>query len=110
MDVIKDLAVSLPITVLGSILGVPAADQVHVKGWADDILAFQGINKPTERVLERSQKALVEIRDYLTVLIGDRSTRPREDLLSQLVAVEAEGEKLSRRELIFMHHPPCCRA
>ena len=101
MDVIKDLAVSLPITVLGSILGVPPADQVHVKGWADDLLAFQGINKPTERVLERSQKALVEIRDYLTVLIGDRSTRPREDLLSQLVAVEAEGEKLSRRELIY---------
>ncbi len=58
MDVIKDVAVPLPFTVLGGILGVPLDDQANVKDWADGLLAFQGVNKPSEAILERSQKAL----------------------------------------------------
>src|SRR5579863_1251911 len=38
MDVIRDLAVPLPVTVLAGIFGVPASDQTVFKGWADDLL------------------------------------------------------------------------
>ena len=65
MDVIRDLAVPLPVTVLAEIFGAPASDQMLFKGWADDLLAFQGLNKPSEETLARSQKAVVEIRGYL---------------------------------------------
>jgi cytochrome P450 len=101
MDVIRDLAVPLPFSVLGGILGVPLSDQAHVKGWADGLLAFQGINKPGEAILEHSQKALIEIRQYLTELINEKRRQPREDLLSQLVAAESAGEKLSEQELLY---------
>ncbi len=100
IDVIKDLAVALPFTVLGEILGVPVSDQSLFKGWADDLLAFQGVNKPGEEILERSQKALVEIRAYLAELIIQRRRQPREDLLSRLVIAESEGDKLSEPELL----------
>ena len=46
MDVIKDLAIPLPVTVLAEIFGVPKSDINLFKGWADDMLAFQGVNKP----------------------------------------------------------------
>jgi len=100
MDIIRDLAIPLPVTVLAEIFGAPQRDQMLFKGWADDLLAFQGVNKPSEETLARSQKALVEIREYLSKLIQERRREPREDLLSELVAAEAEGGKLSGSELL----------
>jgi len=98
MDVMKDLAIPLPVTVLAEIFGVPKSDLGLFKGWADDLLAFQGVNKPPEAVLERSQKALVQIRAYMAGLIAERRRQPREDLLSALVA--AESGALSETELL----------
>jgi len=99
-DIIRDLAVPLPVTVIGEIFGVPSTERSLFKGWADDLLAFQGVNKPSESALARSQKALIEIREYLSKLIRVRRREPRQDLLSELVAAEAEGGKLSESELL----------
>ena len=101
MDLIRDVAVPLPFSVLGAVLGVPSSDREEVKRWADELLAFQGVNKPPTSVLEISQRALVEVRAYLGELIKEKRRAPGNDLLSQLVAVEAEGEKLSEQELIY---------
>ncbi len=100
MDVVKDLAIPLPVTVLAEIFGVPKSDLGLFKGWADDLLAFQGVNKPAVKLLERSQMALVEIRAYLSELIEQKRREPRQDLLSTLVAAESEGGRLSEKELV----------
>ena len=100
MDVIKDLAIPLPVTVLSEILGVPKSDVGLFKGWADDLLAFQGVNKPAVETLQRSQKAIVGIRSYLGELLKEKRVHPGEDLLSQLAAAESEGDKLSESELL----------
>ena len=100
MDVIKDLAIPLPVTVLSEILGVPKSDVGLFKGWADDLLAFQGVNKPAVEILQRSQKAIVGIRGYLGELLKEKRLHPGEDLLSQLAAADSEGDKLSESELL----------
>jgi cytochrome P450 len=100
MDVIKDLAIPLPVTVLSEILGVPKSDVGLFKGWADDLLAFQGVNKPAVEILRRSQKAILGIRGYLGELLKEKRLHPGEDLLSQLAAAESEGDKLSESELL----------
>ena len=100
MDVIADLAIALPFAVLGRILGTPPEDQHLFKKWADDLLSFQGVNKPGEEILERAQEALVEIRAYLADLIIEKRRHPREDLMSLLVVAESEGNRLSQAELI----------
>ena len=100
MDIIADLAIALPFAVLGRILGTPPEDQYLFKKWADDLLAFQGVNKPGEEILERSQQALVEIRAYLADLIVEKRRQPSEDLVSLLVTSESEGNRLSQAELI----------
>jgi cytochrome P450 len=101
MDVVKDLAIPLPVTVLAEIFGVPKPDLGLFKGWADDLLAFQGVNKPAIELLERSQKALLEIRAYLGGLIKQKRREPGQDLLSALVAAESEGGKLTETELLY---------
>ncbi len=100
MDVIKDLAIPLPVTVLAEILGVPKADVHLFKGWADGVLAFQGVNKPPVEVLQRSQDSILGIRGYLGALLKEKKAHPGEDLLSELAAAESEGERLSETELV----------
>jgi len=100
MDVVKDLAIPLPVTVLAEIFGVPKSDLGLFKGWADDLLAFQGVNKPAVELLERSQKALVEIRAYLSELVNHKRREPSQDLLTALVAAESEGGRLTEKELV----------
>jgi cytochrome P450 len=100
MDVINDLAIPLPATVLAEILGVPKADVHLFKDWADGLLAFQGVNKPPVHVLRRSQDSIVGMRAYLGELLKDKLRHPGQDLLSELAAAESEGEKLSAPELV----------
>jgi cytochrome P450 len=100
MDIIPELAVALPITVLAEILGAPSADRRLFKKWADNLLAFQGVNKPGEDILQRAQSTLVEIKAYLADLVSKTRGRPGEDLISQLVIAESEGDKLSEAELL----------
>jgi cytochrome P450 len=70
------------------------------KNWADDLLAFQGSNRPPEDVLLKTQEALVSSKKYLTDLISERRKNPGEDLLSLLVLAESEGDKLTHEELL----------
>ena len=100
IDLIRDLAGPLPTIVIAEIVGVPRADTMHFKHWADDILGFQGLNRPPLAALERAQRGLVDMRAYLEALIAERRQQPRDDLLSRLVAAESEGEHLSAAELV----------
>jgi cytochrome P450 len=100
MDVVPDLAAALPVAVIAEILGVPAAERHLIRKWTDDILRFQGVNKPSEQDLSRAQAALIEIRAYIQSMIEDRRRQLRGDLMSKFVAAESEGQRLSQAELI----------
>ncbi len=101
MDVIKDLGVPLPVTVLAEILGVPKADVHLFKGWADGLLAFQGLNKPSVEILQRAQDSILGIREYLGALLKEKKIHPGEDLLRRIGGGRrSEGERLSETKLL----------
>ena len=102
MEVIADLAYPLPIVVICEMLGVPVADQDRFKGWSLDIArSLDAIAFPMDpEVIERGNRAREALADYFRTLISERRARPRADLLSALVAVEEEGDRLSEPELI----------
>jgi cytochrome P450 len=99
MDVIDDLAFALPVTVLADLLGVPRADGEWFRSWADDLLAFQGVNRPPIEVLEAAQRSLTEARAYLAELLERRRREPARDLIS-LMAGAGDGDGLSDEEII----------
>lgn len=100
MEVISDLAWALPSTVLGELLGAPPEARPLFRDWADDILAFQGVNKPPVETLRRAQNALIESKAYFREMIAQRRRDPGDDLLSALAVAEADGEMLTERELL----------
>ena len=102
MEAIGDFAFSLPALVLCDLLGLPPSDRHRFRAWADGALAFQGVNKPSERTLAGAQQALVEASDYLVDQIERIRKAPEahEGLLSRLVGAEATGDGLTQDELI----------
>jgi cytochrome P450 len=99
-DVVPDLAAALPVAVIAEILGVPPSERHLIRKWTDDILRFQGVNKPSEEDLSRAQDALMEMRPYIKDMIAERRRQPRGDLMSKFVAAESDGQRLSEAELI----------
>jgi hypothetical protein len=101
MDVVEDLAVPLPAIVIAELLGVPPDDREQFKAWsAQIVLALDGTLPPAVRM--QAAGARGELASYFDRLIGQRRRRPRRDLLSDLVAVEDKGERLSHPELLSM--------
>ena len=100
MDVVHDLAGALPVAVLGELMGIPASDQYLLQRWTDQLLGFQGINKPDLGLLLAAQTAIVEIRAYLGELLQARREDPGTDLLSAFVMAETEPHGLSEPEII----------
>ena len=99
-DFVRAFAFPLPVNVIGELLGVPAADraqfQALVRDWS------QVLDVITPEVLAKADPAAATIREYLRTLADERRRKPQEDLLSALVAVEAEGDRLTEDELITM--------
>jgi cytochrome P450 len=79
---------------------VPAEDRARfqplIRDWT------QVLDVITPEVLATADPAAAQVRDYLTDLIERRRREPQDDLISALVAVEAEGDRLSSDELLTM--------
>jgi pimeloyl-[acyl-carrier protein] synthase len=103
MDVIADLAYPLPVIVICEMLGVPTGDRDTFREWSVAIArALDAIGAPVDPgVAERGRAARSALDAYFRDhLIPERRKRPRPDLLSELIAVEEQGDRLSIGELI----------
>ena len=101
MDVIEDLAYPLPVRVITEMLGVPLEDHETFKSWSKELAGALDPDFATpDDVLERRERAATAFVDYFQALIAERRRRPREDLLTALIAAEDEGHKLSEKELL----------
>ena len=97
-DAVPDLCESYPIHVICALVGVPSDDWARFSRWADLILQSLSLNVAAR--LAEIEKAIEEIDEYVSALIDQRRSYPGNDLLSELIAVEEEGERLSAAELL----------
>ena len=97
-DAVPDLCESYPIHVICALVGVPSDDWPLFSKWADIIL--QSLSFDVGSKLEMIETAIEEIDAYVSDLIDDHRRHPGEDLLSELIAVEEQGDKLTSAELL----------
>jgi hypothetical protein len=97
-DLIGEFAFPLPITVIAELLGVPPADRDRFKAWST---ALAGGLHPaaTPEDIRRAGQAAAAIDAYVLTVVEERRREPRPDLISALVQVQSEGDKLSEAEL-----------
>jgi len=100
VELISQVADPLPAHVIASMLGLPPEDHHRFKNWTDEIYSFMGVSaEPLTQRARRATEAAKQLREYLAALFAQIRARPRDDLLSGMVAAEEEGAKLSQTEL-----------
>lgn len=98
MDLIKEFAFPMPIQVICELLGIPAEDQPEVRRLFL-ALPIGGGSTDSEDEIRATMR---ELTDYLTGLFARKREAPTEDLISELVHAEEDGDTLSEDELLAM--------
>jgi cytochrome P450 len=87
-DVVHDLAIPLPVTVIAELLGVDPADRDRFKGWSDAIIA--GSSGSQRGVFGPFMRAMGELNAYMGPIVQARREAPADDLVSVLVGGSPE--------------------
>jgi len=99
-DFIGDFAGPLPALVIMDMLGVPREELRRVKRLSDEMALFIGSTRDAAGKYGRAEEATREMASLFRALIGERRAAPKADLLSELIAVEDGGERLTDDELV----------
>ena len=101
-DVVADYAARIPNTVICEMLGVPRADHVLFDGWLADQFRLVRPTPAPDDLLATADASTLALEAYLGGIIDARRRAPREDLISALIAAEADGSRLTPRETVVM--------
>lgn len=97
-DLMTKIAVPLPILVIARILGVEEDRVEEFRAWSEaTILSLNPMR--TEEETELMEWGSEKLEEHFAELIAARRSEPREDLISDIVALQAEGAELSDVEI-----------
>lgn len=98
-DVLSDFAIPLPIDVIGAILGVDVERRAEFRDWSEGVIQILNPFRTAEQAayLERSGEA---IRAYFESQIAARRKTPRDDLITDVVQLQADGAQLKDQEIV----------
>jgi cytochrome P450 len=97
-DFVTGFAFPLPVTVIGELLGIPAADRPMFAGLARDWSTVLEVLTP--EAVDRADAAAASIAGYLADLAAQRRDHPADDLISAMAA--GGGDKLTADEVVTM--------
>lgn len=99
-EVVRDICEPYPIPIICELLGAPKEDWQLFSRLASDVLR---IFSPTlSEELDIVMAAQDELDVYTRGLIEQRRDEPADDLLTDLIAAEESGDKLSEEELVML--------
>ncbi|HEY7916962.1 MAG TPA: cytochrome P450 [Acidimicrobiales bacterium] len=96
-DFIADFAGRLPMDVISELVGVPAADRAELRRLADLVVHREdGLFD----VPQAGMDAALTLVGYYQGMVDERRAVPRDDLTSELLQAELEGDELTDEEVI----------
>ena len=90
----------LAMQVMCRLLGVPEEHVAVFGAWADALSPVFGFMDGEQ--IKDAQSALVELVEYVAVLVEQRHDDPGDDLITALVRAEEDGDRLQREEVVTM--------
>jgi cytochrome P450 len=99
-DVVADIARQYPIPIICALLGAPREDWQLFSSWVDDIMkSFDwNVAEDTPAIL----RAWDALDAYLEDMIARRRTALTDDLISDLIRAEDDGDRLTHDELLLL--------
>jgi cytochrome P450 len=97
-DLVRDLAVPLPVTVIAELMGIDPERRDDFKRWSTAAVTSTDDLPPETR--ERMQRDTDEMVTYFEQITAERRVEPRDDLVSALVRAETGEHPLTTEEVI----------
>jgi len=100
VDFVSAIAYPLPAIVLAELLGVPVENHQQLRDWSEAIGRGLDTFVLTAKEFAERDEARAQLDDFFAELVAKRRVEPTDDLVSALVAVEQEGDRLTEVELV----------
>ena len=115
-DLVRSVTFNFPVQVIARILGLPREDYPKFQRWTLELTSVAAN-------WDRGMAASAALRDYFADVMEERRATPGDDLISDLVRAEVEGEHLTDEEIFSFlrliaagrrgdhvprHGQPCC--
>lgn len=97
-DVMSRFAVAVPIDVIARILGVENARLAEFREWSEGIILSLNPFRNAEET-ERMQRCAEALTAYMRAAMDARRTKPEDDLITDMVQLQAEGAPLTDSEV-----------
>lgn len=95
-DLVRQIALPVPITIICELMGVPAEDQHVFRVFSDALMSS------TRYTDDEVDQAVQEFTAYLGGLLTQRRAHRTDDLIGALIEARDDGERLSEEELIML--------
>jgi cytochrome P450 len=99
-DFVAEFASPLPVLVIMDMLGVPREEMARLKALSDEMALFIGSAREARGKYDRAEQGTREMMAFFRGMVAERRAKPAPDLLSALVHLEDDGERLSEDELV----------
>ncbi|WP_179474756.1 cytochrome P450 [Mycolicibacterium vinylchloridicum] len=97
VDYVDEFAGKLPMDVISELMGVPEADRVQVRAWADGVMhRDEGVTDVPPEAVEASLNLIV----YYQAMVEERRKSPTDDLTTALLDAEIDGDRLTDDEVL----------
>jgi cytochrome P450 len=98
-DLLPHFAAKLPVIIIARLLGVPEEMSDDLLKWSNAMVGMYMAGRDRARE-DRAVAATDAFVAFLRSYIDERRARPADDLITHLIAAEAEGDRLTTDELI----------
>ena len=101
-DLVRDLAIPLPIIAIAELLGVPPERRHDFKRWASALIKAGSRGALTQEEDAQIRQSFAEFRGYFQAAIESCRLHPGDNLLSDLVRAEEEEQRLTAEEVLSL--------
>lgn len=98
-DLLKHFGQRLPVIIIARLLGVPEAMSDDLLRWSNAMVGMYMAGR-TRETEDRAVAATTDFVAFMRGYVEARRRDPRDDLITELIAAEEGGEKLTTDELI----------
>ncbi|WP_262403117.1 cytochrome P450 [Actinomadura sp. CNU-125] len=100
-DAMTDVFKKIPLDALAMVVGIPEEDRPHMQRMLDGTIHRED---GADFITPEQMQAFEDLTAYYTGLVAERRRRPCDDLLSNVLAAEVEGKRMTDREVVALLH------
>jgi len=98
IEFMTEVAEQYPVVMICALVGAPDEDWPQFSAWATSILKQASFTVAANLV--EIETAIDAMTVYIETLVAERQAGPGDDLISALLAIEAEGDRVSHQEVV----------